>query len=80
MFLLYINDDTTNINSPLRIFADDCLLYRIIDTPEDTAILQKDLDRIASWVISCLCCQVTIFIIIITAFVLQLRKPFLNQA
>ena len=50
MFLLYINDIITDVNSPLRIFADDCLLYRIIDTPEDTAILQNDLDQITSWV------------------------------
>ena len=49
MFLHYINDIITNINSPLRIFADNCLLYRIINTPEDTAILQQDLDQIASW-------------------------------
>ena len=41
MFLLYINDIITNIDSPLRIFTDDCLLYRIINTPEDTTILQK---------------------------------------
>jgi len=40
MFLLYINDIITDIDSPLRIFADD---YRIINTPEDTTILQKDL-------------------------------------
>jgi len=46
MFLLYINNIITNVNSPLRIFADDCLLNRIIDIPEDTAILQNDLDQI----------------------------------
>ena len=50
MFLLYINDIISNINSPLRIFADDCLLYRIINTSKDTIIFQKDLDQIASWV------------------------------
>ena len=50
MFLLYINDITTNIKSPLRIFADDCLLYRVINSPEDTIILQQDLDQISHWV------------------------------
>ena len=50
MFLLYINDITTNIKSPLRIFADDCLLYRVINSPEDTIILQQDLDQISDWV------------------------------
>ena len=50
MFLLYINDINTNIKSPLRIFADDCLLYRVINSPEDTIILQQDLDQISHWV------------------------------
>ena len=27
LFLLYINDITTNIHSQLRLFADDCLVY-----------------------------------------------------
>ena len=36
--------------SPLKIFADNCLLYRIINTPQDTTILQKDLDQITTWI------------------------------
>jgi len=32
MFLLYINDISNNVYSPLRLFADDCLLYRVINT------------------------------------------------
>ena len=39
MFLLYINDITTNISSPLRLFADDCLLYNAINSKEDANIL-----------------------------------------
>ena len=50
MFLLNINDTTTNIKSPLRVFADDCLLYKMINSPENTIILQKDLDQISNWV------------------------------
>ena len=30
MFLLYINDISEHVNSPLRVFADDYLLYRTI--------------------------------------------------
>jgi len=50
MFLLYINNIIIDIDSPLRIFADDCLLYKIINIPEDTTILQKDLDQITTWI------------------------------
>ena len=50
MFLLYINDIIKNIVSPLRLFADDCLLYRVIDSQEDTFILQQDLDKLSQWV------------------------------
>ena len=49
MFLLYINDITEHVNSPLRLFADDCLLYRIITTKEDAIQLQHDLDQLHEW-------------------------------
>ena len=49
MFLLYINDVTKCINSPLRLFADDCLLYGVIDSVEDTNRLQEDLTRLSEW-------------------------------
>ena len=49
MFLLYINDITRSILSPLRLFADDCLFYRVIDSPNDASILQQDLDRLSEW-------------------------------
>ena len=49
-FLLYINDITRSILSPLQLFADDCLLYRVIDSQNDASILQQDLDRISEWV------------------------------
>ena len=49
MFLLYINDIDQNINSTIRLFADDCIIYRIIDTREETCNLQHDLDTISDW-------------------------------
>ena len=49
MFLLYINDITKDIDSPLRMFADDCLLYRIIESTEDTTKLQQDLNILSEW-------------------------------
>ena len=49
MFLLYINDITNDIDSPLHMFADDCLLYRIIESTEDTIKLQQDLKILSEW-------------------------------
>ena len=49
MFLLYINDISKHINSPLRLFADDCLLYRVISCKDDASLLQEDLDRLYEW-------------------------------
>jgi hypothetical protein len=51
MFLLYINDIADHIDSgtKIRLFADDCLLYRIIRSPHDSDILQKDLHTLCSW-------------------------------
>ena len=48
-FLLYINDITKGINSALRLFADDCLLYRVINSVEDTSKFREDLDRLSEW-------------------------------
>jgi len=39
LFLLYINDISDNIKSQLHLFADDCLVYRVIHTLQDHDIL-----------------------------------------
>ena len=49
LFLLYINDITEDINSELRLFADDCVCYREIKDTEDTVKLQEDIDRLWCW-------------------------------
>ncbi len=49
LFLCYINDITQSIQSQLRLFADDALLYRPINSPEDHIIMQKDLDQLEAW-------------------------------
>ena len=48
MFLLFINDIHGNLDSTLRLFADDALLYRSINTMNDSVILQNDIDKLAS--------------------------------
>ena len=49
LFLIFINDLPENIRSSVRLFADDCELYRNIESPMDTQILQDDLNSLAQW-------------------------------
>lgn len=49
LFLIYINDLPLNISSPMRIFADDCIIYRSINSINDHQALQNDLDLICHW-------------------------------
>jgi len=49
LFLLYINDITDNVSSEIRLFADDCILYRPIISLADRAILQKDINTLYNW-------------------------------
>ena len=48
-FLLHINDLPSVVNSQVRLFADDCLLYRPIKSEQDHLILQKDLEALERW-------------------------------
>ena len=49
LFLLYINDIQDHIQSTMRLFADDSIVYREIVRPEDHDILQQDLQALADW-------------------------------
>jgi hypothetical protein len=49
MFLLYINDLPNSLDSECRLFADDCLVYKVIKTPADIDILQKDFMKLEQW-------------------------------
>ena len=46
MFLAYMNDIWRNVDSKIRLFADDCIIYRKILSIKDVEILQTDLDRL----------------------------------
>ena len=44
LFLLHINDLPSVGSSKVRIFADDCLIYRNIENKDDQIALQKHLN------------------------------------
>jgi len=43
LFLVYVNDIWRNIDSSIRLFADDCIIYRKITNKNDIEKLQKNL-------------------------------------
>ena len=49
LFLLFINDLPDNIRSSVRLFADDCVLYRNIHLLQDCLTLQEDLTSLGQW-------------------------------
>ena len=49
LFLCYINDITSGVSSSIKLYADDVLIYRIINTEDDCEILQRNLDSLQSW-------------------------------
>ncbi|KAH3890067.1 hypothetical protein DPMN_014136 [Dreissena polymorpha] len=50
LFLIFINDIVNDIQSSIRLFADDTSLYIIIDEPNHSnAILQNDINKISNW-------------------------------
>jgi hypothetical protein len=50
LFLAYVNDIWRNIESTIRLFTDDRIIYRKIMNDSDTEKLQIDLDRLGEWV------------------------------
>lgn len=50
LFLVFINDLPSKVkSSSVRLFADDCILYKSIHNPEDGDSLQADLDSLQEW-------------------------------
>ena len=49
LFLCLINDLPDSVKSTVRLFADDCLLYRAIKTRADHITLHKDLINLEEW-------------------------------
>ena len=50
LFLLYINDIVADIQSCVRLFSDDTILYIIVDNPTSAAeMINTDLETIHRW-------------------------------
>jgi len=56
LFLLYINDLPSSVSSSVKLYADDTLIYRIINTTEDISMLQRDLNILSEWASKWLMC------------------------
>ena len=73
LFLIFINDMPESITSSVKLFADDCLVYRTIHSINDAIQLQEDLDQLElcvnSWQMTLDPHKCSIFIINATLFV-----------
>ena len=49
LFSLYLNDIPTDIDSEVRLFADDRVCYREIKDTDDTLKLHEDIDQLGCW-------------------------------
>ena len=49
LILAYINELPCRVKATPPLFADDCFLYNIINSQEDTHALQDDLDGLQQW-------------------------------
>ena len=51
LFLAYVNDIWRNVESNIRLFADDYTMYRKIKDSSDIDKLQTDLNRLGEWAV-----------------------------
>jgi len=51
LFLVYVNDIWKNIDSNIRLFADNCIIYRKITNKNDIENLRKDLNTLGEWAV-----------------------------
>ena len=49
MFILYMNDISNDTSCNIKLFVDDCLIYRRIKDHQDTTDFQRDLDQLCLW-------------------------------
>ena len=49
LFTIFINDLPRVVDSHVRLFADDCIVYRPVTKNEDAESLQADINSLMSW-------------------------------
>ena len=49
LFLFYINDIEDNMESTVRLFADDTIVYLAVSSTQDAETLQNDLNKLGNW-------------------------------
>ena len=49
LFILYLNDLPDGLSSQVRLLADDCILYRKVNSVEDSNLLQNDINSLCEW-------------------------------
>ncbi|MCG8045232.1 MAG: reverse transcriptase domain-containing protein [Candidatus Thiodiazotropha endolucinida] len=49
LFLLYVNDIVDNLESNIRLFADDTTLFAVVENEDSVRILNDDLHKITKW-------------------------------
>ena len=49
LFLIFINNLPDNMRSSVCLFADDCVLFRILHSLQDCLLLQEDLASLGQW-------------------------------
>ena len=50
LFLIYVNDMVKEVSCGVKLFADDTLMYIIVDNPELTTVeLNRNMDKLNQW-------------------------------
>ena len=83
LFLCHINDLPESVKSQVRLFADDCLIYRKIKTFRDHYTLQADLKSLEEWAENGVCTSMLQSVMLCPCQDLQRRAlctPFIKQS